>query len=185
MNNISAISQNRIMMVSQKALFILLLASIAPVIQARTYMTTEDFIQQSYKIAPQPQAIWITGDLKRSAYDILGHFYNGLRIKYWYKEGQSTWVLDEVGKERPITVGITIKEGVVVSVKVLSYRETRGSEVRHAFFLNQFIGATRQKDHSLSHNIDGITGATLSVRALTKLTQLALLLHQKVSTDEI
>ena len=148
---------------------------------ARTYLTTENFIKQSFSETPAPKVIWVKGQLKQQLTAILGHPYAGLRIKYWFKEGKSLWVLNEVGKERPITVGIIIEGDSVESVQVLAYRETRGSEVRHHFFLKQFIGATSDDDHTLSKHIDGITGATLSVRALTKLTQIALLLHERIS----
>ncbi|PSQ91940.1 MAG: FMN-binding protein, partial [Proteobacteria bacterium SW_6_67_9] len=54
-------------------------------------------------------------------------------------------------------------------------------EVRREVFLEQFEGATLTDDRQLDHSIDGISGATLSVRALTKLARLALYLHERVT----
>ena len=69
----------------------------------------------------------------------------------------------------------------VERVKVLVYRESRGWEVRHDFFTTQFTGATLQANERLDRPIDGISGATLSVRAVTRLTEIALLLHRHVT----
>jgi uncharacterized protein with FMN-binding domain len=90
-------------------------------------------------------------------------------------------VLEEIGKEQPITIGVHIKDEQVVDLKVLVYRESRGDEVRHDFFTNQFKSASLTKENMLNQHIDGITGATMSVRALTKVARLALWLNKKVN----
>ena len=75
--------------------------------------------------------------------------------------------------------------GRLERVKVLVFRESRGWEVRHPFFTDQFneIGLTGELD--LDRGIDGISGATLSVRALKKLARLALYLHTRIpATDD-
>ena len=66
----------------------------------------------------------------------------------------------------------------ILEVKVLIFRESRGWEVKYPFFTDQFKGATLVSDNNLDRKIDGITGATLSVNALTKLGRIALLLHK-------
>jgi hypothetical protein len=88
-------------------------------------------------------------------------------------------VLDEIGKEMPTTVGIAINDSAVERVKVLVYRESRGWEVKSPAFTAQFFGA-RLAGQNLDRHIDGISGATLSVRALSRLTRLALLFDQQV-----
>ncbi|WP_069472977.1 FMN-binding protein [Candidatus Marithrix sp. Canyon 246] len=72
------------------------------------------------------------------------------------------WILEEIGKKKPITTGIVINKGRIERFKVLIFRETRGWEVCYPFFTNQFKGNSL---NNFSH-IDGISGATLSVRAL-------------------
>ena len=86
--------------------------------------------------------------------------------------------MDEIGKEQPITVGIVINKSKVSKVEILAFRESRGWEVKYPFFLKQFLGATLKGNNQLDKNIDGITGATLSVRAVRKLSRIALLLHK-------
>ena len=147
--------------------------------QINVYETREDFLNQAFDgHPPKPAFIWLRGELKQQVKNILGHRYAGLRIRYW-KQGQRTaWILDEIGKEQPITTGILIDNGAISKVKVLVFRESRGGEVRHDFFTRQFVQTRLTENGQLSQRIDGITGATLSVRALKKLARLALYLDQ-------
>jgi hypothetical protein len=73
-----------------------------------------------------------------------------------------------------------VDSGSIARIAVLIYRESHGWEVRYPFFTNQFKGATLAATHELDRRIDGISGATLSVRALTRLARVALLLDAKV-----
>ncbi len=81
---------------------------------------------------------------------------------------------------KPITTGLAVDDGAIERIRVLVYRESRGWEVRYDFFTAQFIGARLDGDARLDRRIDGISGATLSVRALTNLARLALYLHHAV-----
>ena len=119
----------------------------------------------------------------RSARAILDHDYPALRLRYWGQGARSVWVLEEIGKESPITVGIVVENNRIAQMRVLIFRESRGWEVESPAFIRQYLGAALKsdKDPGTSHldrHIDGISGATLSVRALSKLSRLALLLHR-------
>jgi Na+-translocating ferredoxin:NAD+ oxidoreductase RnfG subunit len=63
---------------------------------------------------------------------------------------------------------------------VLVFRESRGWEVRHDFFTDQFKLAKLKDENQLDKHIDNISGATLSVRAVRKLAQIALLLDKSI-----
>jgi len=67
-----------------------------------------------------------------------------------------------------------VSDGKIVQVRVLTYRESRGGEVRYPAFLKQYQGAELQIDQHLNRNIDGISGATLSVNAMNRMARLAL-----------
>lgn len=153
----------------------------APGSRAVTYLSAEDFLANSFIEVPQPRMLWLTPELQEAATDILGHRYRGLRLRYWKKGERTAWILDEIGKERPITIGVVVDAGKMVKVDILAYRETRGGEVRHPFFLEQFTGLKLTDGRALSGEIDGITGATLSVRAVTNISRLALFLHDAVA----
>ncbi|MDP4879954.1 MAG: FMN-binding protein [Opitutales bacterium] len=47
------------------------------------------------------------------------------------------------------------------------------------FFTDQFEGLELTNENTLNRKIDGISGATLSVNALTRLSKLALHLHKE------
>lgn len=126
---------------------------------------------------PKAQKIWITGERKKIASKILGHRPTSLRLRYWGKGTRTAWVLEEIGKEKPITVGIVVNNNRIERVKVLIFLESRGWEVRHDFFTRQFENIGLLENQHLDKQIDGISGATLSVAALKKLSQLALYLH--------
>ena len=123
---------------------------------------------------------WGKKDLKKQIEEILDHKYKGLRVRYWRTQIKSAWILNEIGKEKLITTGIVINNARIELVKVLVFRESRGWEVRHDFFTDQFKSAALKEDHQLDKTIDNISGATLSVRAVRKLAQIALLLDQEI-----
>jgi len=146
---------------------------------AAVYQEPAEFVTESFHgKPPTPKALWLTPELKKQMQEILGHPPTGMRIRYWQDKERTTWVLDEIGKELPITTGIVINNDTIERVRVLIFRESRGWEVRHDFFTDQFRGAGMNGKGSLDRNIDGISGATLSVRAVEKLARVALLLDQ-------
>ncbi len=156
-----------------------MLASVTTVMARGTYQEPSAFIDNAFNGSPpKVQALWITKKIRPAVEAILGHKFKGMRIRYWAQGQRSAWILEEIGKEKPITTGIIVNQGKIEQLRVLVFREERGSEVRYPFFHQQFDGATLAKDNRLDRHIDGISGATLSVRALTKLSRLALFLHQ-------
>ena len=83
-------------------------------------------------------------------------------------------------KDEPITIGVAVEDRQIKLVRVLEFREIRGWEVRYPFFTDQFTGAKLDQRKKINQRIDGITGATLSVRAVTRIAQVALYLHEHV-----
>ena len=148
----------------------------------QVYLEPEQFLTEVFGDAkPDPKILWITKDLRVITTKIMTHSKGPRRIRYWAQGSQSAWILEEIGKVKPITTGIVINDGRIERVSVLIYRESRGWEVRHSFFTDQFLGARLVENYQLSSSIDGISGATLSVSALTRLAQLALYLHEQIT----
>ena len=149
------------------------------------YQEPEAFIADVFGTdIPKPDVIWPDATLKQSLADILGHAYASLRIRYWRRDSTTAWVLDEIGKEQPITTGIVVTDGKIERVRILVFRESRGWEVRHTFFTEQFDHARLQPNLELDRHIDNISGATLSVNAVTRLVRIALLLDQRVRSQQ-
>ncbi len=159
-------------------------------VHSTEYQSREGFLQTVFgDQVPAPQTVWLRGSVRENVETILGHRYPALRIRYWAKQPgaetlRSAWILEEIGKELPITVGLVIDGDVIESVQVLAFRESRGGEVRYPAFTRQFSGLSLLENQLLSGTIDGISGATLSVSALKRLGRLALYLHQQISPRE-
>jgi hypothetical protein len=156
----------------------LLLAPAASTMAEDVDQKPEAFINEVFAgKPPAPEVLWITQELRAPITEILGHAPDALRVRYWGARHRTAWILEEIGKERP-TMGLVVDNGRMETVKVLAFRE-RGWEVRCPFFTDQFKGTRLTRENELDQSIDGISGATLSVRALKKLARLALLLHNQ------
>ena len=160
-----------------KLLLMIMLLMVAFSVSARgVYQTDDAFLSETFDgNVPKSSVIWVKGDLRKTVADILSHKYSGMRIRYWQQNERSAWILNEIGKEQPITFGVVIDAGKVAHVKVLAFRESRGWEIRYPAFTRQFSNAALV-GLELDRHIDGVSGATLSVWAMTAVTRLALYL---------
>lgn len=168
-------------------MFVLLLTLSLPalVFPASVYETQAEFLSRAFVDSPpEPDILWLSGERKSAVRQLLGHDYPALRLRYWCQAGRSAWILDEIGKELPITVGIIIDNGYIKNLRVMTYRENRGGEVATPAFTDQFINAELEENRSLDVAIDGISGATLSVQSLTRLATMALFLHTESSCKD-
>lgn len=146
------------------------------------YFEPELFLEQVFNgKTPKPDKIWVTKEVKKGIYNILGHDLGIIRVRYWNDGSKTAWILEEIGRDRPITVGLVVKEKKIEQVNVLIFRESRGWEVKYPFFTDQYKQATLIENNELDRKIDGISGATLSVHALTKVARLALYLDGQVN----
>ena len=78
--------------------------------------------------------------------------------------------LDNVkGKSQPITYAVFFdSQGMVEGSHIIKYREPIGGEVSNQYWLNQFFGKSWESDYKIGSDIDGISGATISVNAVTR-----------------
>ncbi len=147
------------------------------------YQEPDAFVAETFNDQPpKPKVLWLKKDLKADIETILQHKYKGFRVRYWQQDQRTAWILEEIGKEKPITTGLVIDNGRIEKVRILIFRESRGWEVRHDFFTRQFENVGLASGNRLDGEIDNVSGATLSVRAVSKLARIALLLHDKVTT---
>lgn len=182
-----------------KNLFIIFLLAgqtLFSVCVAASNLSKKEFLQLAFPDIENPQAtlgktLWLDKSIQQKIEPILDHQYPKLRLNYWQKsftnrpsDTQTVWVLDEIGKEQPITFAISIKNDQVTLIRVLKFRESRGGEIQMLAFSDQFEQVALDDNLLLNKNIDGITGATMSVNAMKKITRLALMLHQHVVSQE-
>ena len=144
------------------------------------YLERDEFLAMAFPLAkPKQGTLWVTPELREAVEQVLGHRFAMLRVRYWHDGATTAWILDEIGKEEPITVGISIDDRRVDMVRILEFRESRGWEVRYPFFTDQFNGAKLADQNSIDRRIDGISGATLSVDAVSRVVRVALVLHEE------
>ncbi len=88
-------------------------------------------------------------------------------------------VLEEKGRFKPITFLVHLGPDLrVEAVLVMVYRESRGDAVRRSRFLDQFDGKNAGDPLRLNRDVVGISGATMSSRALAAGVRKALLLAE-------
>ncbi|MCZ6635655.1 MAG: FMN-binding protein [bacterium] len=76
-------------------------------------------------------------------------------------------ITEQIGLYKPITFIVkTNPEARAEAVWIMVYRESRGGQIRRQRFLRQYQNKTARNPIRLNRDIIGITGATLSVRAL-------------------
>lgn len=160
---------------------LLIISSSISLAQKGQYLSPGDFQARYFSTDTQGQTLWIDKMLRADVETIVNHRFTSLRIRYWGEENRTGWILEEIGKELPITVGVVVDGDKIFDVSILEYRESRGGEIRYPFFTSQFqqVSLLDEGRYGLDKTIDGITGATLSVRALKKIATLALFLHRQ------
>jgi len=74
-----------------------------------------------------------------------------------------------IGKSMPITFVVIINQkGEIMASHVVKYRESYGGEIGNKNWLSQFNKLTNSSEYIVGKNIDGISGATISVNSLSK-----------------
>ncbi|MFQ5694851.1 MAG: FMN-binding protein [Terriglobia bacterium] len=95
-------------------------------------------------------------------------------------------ICEEIGKHRPITfIVAATPEMKVKDVAVMMYREPIGSEIRYGGFLEQFRGKDLEDPIRMHRDIRNISGATLSVQAMSRGVRKGLAVLQLVYGEEV
>ena len=112
----------------------------------------------------------------------MGDKYKKRIFKYWRTDEKTVWILNSIGKYKPITAAFVVKECKINSAHVLIYREQHGYEIKYPSFLTQFNSLKINNEFRLTRNIDNISGATLSVNSMDRMARTALILDN-ISND--
>lgn len=91
-----------------------------------------------------------------------------------------------IGKTMPITFLIIFNENQeVIHSSIIKYREAYGGEISGKNWLNQFLYMKKDSLFKYGRQIDGISGATLSVKSFTKgISKLSLLLPHIINKNK-
>ena len=162
-------------------LFFLVFSAFSSAWSEEIFMTKKDFITEAFKGGSSEKlSLIFKGEVKEVSKKIMGHKYRKVRFRYWKNNTRTAWILKRIGKVMPITAGFIVENCKIASVHVLVYRESHGWEIKYPFFRDQFGGMFLVEGYKLNRQVDGITGATLSVNSMKKMTELALALHSLV-----
>lgn len=114
----------------------------------------------------------ISGVPQRTAQPRVWRATTGGRLVGWV-------IVDEViGKHEYITYATGISpDGHVLGVEILSYRESKGGQVRDPRWRSLFRGKTVRDKFKLNQDIPNISGATLSSRNITDGVKRLLAIH--------
>lgn len=147
---------------------------------AKTYQVPADFVSEQFSgQPPSAKTQALTAELQSRLSKINGNRYRSSRVRYWQKGTRTVYILDDIGKTQPITIGYVIDGEKLSNVKVLIYRESHGEDVSRTYFTKQFKSVSL-KDNKLSKNPKNIAGATMSVRTLTRMARAALFLKSQL-----
>lgn len=152
------------------------------------YLTEEEALRKMMPDADRfdTEEIHLTSDQLSKAQQLAGKMFkeNYFRFSIGRKEKEAVgyaMMLEVVGKERPITFLIGIEpNGLIKGVEVLTYRESRGAEIRYPRFMAQFLKKKIDDPLSLGQDIQPISGATLSSRAAAYAVRKALSVFEVV-----
>ncbi len=88
---------------------------------------------------------------------------------------------EQMGKWGPIKFAIDIdkKERKVKSIEIFSMQEKRGVAVKTAGFLKQYVGKSTADTLEVGKDIRGVSGATISSKAVTTAVKRALLVYNE------
>jgi Na+-translocating ferredoxin:NAD+ oxidoreductase RnfG subunit len=88
---------------------------------------------------------------------------------------------DEKGEHLPITFAVKLSpEGKVERQEIVTYRESRGDEVRDERFRQQFVGKSARDPLAVNQDIVVVSGATISSRAMATGVRRALVLFDEL-----
>lgn len=86
---------------------------------------------------------------------------------------------DVIGKHEYITFAIGLdRNGAILSLEILQYREDHGQEVSREEWRKQFVNKNLNSDFKLDRGITNISGATLSCKHLIAAIQRLLTIHK-------
>tara|TARA_X000001036_G_C20269686_1_gene639757 strand:+ start:132 stop:635 length:504 start_codon:yes stop_codon:yes gene_type:complete len=142
----------------------------------------DNFLKSSLGVSTVPMHSYIIlkDDIESGVSKILGDSYHLPVIKYWKVDNKIAFVLEAIGKHEFITTGFVVENDEISDVKVLVYRENYGYEIKYDYFLNQIKGNKIQNNGKLVKRLANISGATLSVNSMRRLSKLSLFLYSKI-----
>ncbi len=136
---------------------------------ALVYMSVDQAQQlmfAGHTLTPMPLAL-SAGQIAAIERDSGVKVYAG-SLRAWQADDGYFFVDSVIGKHDLITYAVALgADGGVRQVEILEYREAYGGEVRNAHWRGQFVGRHHGDAVQTGHDIQNISGATLSCQHVT------------------
>jgi Na+-translocating ferredoxin:NAD+ oxidoreductase RnfG subunit len=155
--------------------------------QAAELLSLKDFLKQELSDFPKlTKESFNVSDADKAellkvapdATDTIFNFYFGRTADG--KLGRSCTVVPQNGKEGPLSVGVCYStDHKVTGVRILAHQEERGKKIEEESFLKQFTGKKASDAYILGQDVDGITGATWSSKAMAEALRKASYAYKK------
>ena len=157
-----------------KSIFIILTFSflISSEIKEQTINAIESFYNDDIEIINK--TFKISKKIKSKIQNEVKQKFFRDQIYYWTikKDGinKGYALLDNSkGKSMPITfLAIFNSNKEIENVSIIKYREPYGGEIRNSNWLKQFINYSDSSNYKIGKGIDNISGATISVKSVSK-----------------
>ena len=138
--------------------------------------TAEKFIvtQFSDNINLSMHTLKLVPESKSHIQNIVRQTFYRDNLYYWKITNEDStlayaFIDNVIGKSMPITFLVIINQkGEIMASHVVKYREAYGGEIENKNWLSQFNKLTDSSKYIVGKNIDGISGATISVNSLSK-----------------
>jgi hypothetical protein len=100
-----------------RAVCFALVSALAPAPQAdETYLEPTDFVAQAFDGKPPATSkLWVEPALNEKVKTIVGSALPALRQKYWRQGERTVWILEAIGRDKPITAGYVVDHGIPFS----------------------------------------------------------------------
>ncbi|OUU61694.1 MAG: hypothetical protein CBC22_06555 [Alphaproteobacteria bacterium TMED62] len=181
MENTLFLDKKTIKLIYMIKFFIILFSTLTLSTTAITKQTDAEvnFLNKIFKNQiPKKERLIVKGEYKQKIKAIMGSKYKKRMFSYWQNNTEQVWILNSIGKYKPITAAFITDKCKVKSSHVLVYREQHGYEIKYPAFLLQFKETEMDKTLKLNTKIDNISGATLSVNSMKRMARTALLLSK-------
>lgn len=143
--------------------------------KVRNYATNSEILESAFPGAEiEKRRVKLTPEMRKEIETLIKRRFFMRRFSFYVaKRGGETLgyaaEANEIGKTKPITFMVILdKKGVVKRIDILVFRETQGYEIKNPRWRKQFVGKSLRDPFRLKRDIDNISGATLSSRAVTK-----------------
>lgn len=160
--------------------FAVVLAAAPLPCQAKVFLTQEEALKLAFPagVHPERQTAFLTDAQTSEVEKASGQPAASRVVTYYRGGGLTAWFDTHVVRTLPETVMVVVDAGGgIARVDILSFSEPEEYKPRPKW-MEQLQGRRLSEDLSLRRGIRGISGATLSARAIVSATRRVLALHR-------